>query len=528
MVEESENVNQSLSVIAKSSFVVFIGIFLSKVLTYVYKIIIGNYGPEMFGLFSLALVIVGWFITIFSLGLPEGLVRYISYYRGKKDPERIKYIINMSLVTLTVSTVIGGVVLFLFSDFTATTFFHNAGLSIFLKLFSIVIPLTALSSIFLAVMRSYERMKPYTIIFNVVQNVAKVALIVLFLIIGLTANKSVIFSYIAGVASMVLAAFLYCMYALPQVFGKTSLIRKERSKIKKELFAYSIPLTIASIFFTIFYWVDTVMIGYFKNVTQVGIYGAGVTIALLITVIPELFVQIFFPIITKEYSKNNQKTIEELSKQVTKWILMITLPAFILMALFPSILINFFFDERYLDAVIPMRFILTGLFISALANVPHYLLLMKGKSRLILINVIIAAAINVVLNVILIPMPMLGALNNASGMTGAALATFISLTFLNILVTLEAWYFTRIVTLRRTMLQVIIAAAIPALILFAFARKIYSFEGLIGVSLLFFLIYGVLILLFRGLDKNDLYIIRKTFKKFPFIQSGKDTIDEVQ
>jgi O-antigen/teichoic acid export membrane protein len=88
----------------KSSFLVFFSIILSKILSYAYRIIIANnYGTEVYGLFSISLVVVSMVVAIASFGLHEGLLRYVSFYRGKKDFGKIKFIVNKSLKILILS-----------------------------------------------------------------------------------------------------------------------------------------------------------------------------------------------------------------------------------------------------------------------------------------------------------------------------------------------------------------------------------------------------------------------------------------
>ena len=96
---EQSKLDYSLSLIMKSSMIVFIGLLLSKIFTYLYRIIIARYfGPEVYGIFSLAFMVVGWFVAFFSFGLSEGLLRYIPFYRGKKEKSKINYIFKFSFV----------------------------------------------------------------------------------------------------------------------------------------------------------------------------------------------------------------------------------------------------------------------------------------------------------------------------------------------------------------------------------------------------------------------------------------------
>ena len=73
----------SLKKIVKGSSIVFIGIFISKFLAYVYRLLIARVGPEQYGLFSIALGLTGILVTISVLGLNLGLMRYIPFFKGK-------------------------------------------------------------------------------------------------------------------------------------------------------------------------------------------------------------------------------------------------------------------------------------------------------------------------------------------------------------------------------------------------------------------------------------------------------------
>jgi len=108
-------------------------------------IIVSSLGQESFGLIMLANVIVGYFF-LFDLGLPDGVIKYISEYLAKKDYQKVREIINTSLmlflflgifICLLVSSFVlsGGLNLFNISvdniGSARNTLFIAAGLSIF-------------------------------------------------------------------------------------------------------------------------------------------------------------------------------------------------------------------------------------------------------------------------------------------------------------------------------------------------------------------------------------------------------------
>ena len=96
-----------LKLMAKSSIIVFIGLFLSKVLAYAYRIIIARYfGAEIYGLFSLALILITLFASFASFGLIDGLIRFVSFYRGKNQNDKIRYLFRYTIIFLAISILI--------------------------------------------------------------------------------------------------------------------------------------------------------------------------------------------------------------------------------------------------------------------------------------------------------------------------------------------------------------------------------------------------------------------------------------
>src|SRR3989338_3300631 len=130
--------NHSLNVIAKGSIVIFMGIMLSKVFSYVYRIIVSRLGPSDYGIFSLAIAIFGIIGGITMLGTETGLVKFISGYGQKK--ESIKGVIHDAIRFVIPLSIILAVLLFLFSDYIAIKLFRKEELSIFLKVLAIFVP----------------------------------------------------------------------------------------------------------------------------------------------------------------------------------------------------------------------------------------------------------------------------------------------------------------------------------------------------------------------------------------------------
>ena len=500
---EKNEFEGALKVIAKSSFVVFIGIALSKIFTYLYRIIVARYfGPEVYGLLALSLMVLGWFGAIATLGLTQGVLRFTPLYRGRNENNKIKHIFKFSLFVVTFTGILGTILMFTLSETISVGIFHNESLTIFLQIFSILIPFSILTNIFLSSIQSFEKVGWYSFLQNIFQNALKVIALLALVFLGFNAT-AIPLSYVITIIGLFILSYIVCRKTIPVLFGKYSL--DERSKINKEIFAYSWPVMFYTIISSVYLWIDTFFIGFFQDATWVGLYNAAMPIAILLTFAPQLFFQMFFPLITREYGKKKITVIKELSKQVGKWITIINLPIFFMMILFPGVLINLLFGPEYLAAANALRILSIGLLIYSISTISNNLISMAGKSKAILFNTVITGATNTVLNLILIP---------KYGITGAALATAITYVLLSVLLLAETKIFTTILPIRRKIGVIFIVSLIPTGLMLIFKKILpKNLMTLIFAGLLFILIYLVLIYKTKCLDNEDIMILKSIKSK---------------
>ena len=504
--KEEETVNKGLKLIAKSSVIIFIGVFLAKIFVYIYRVIIArHYGPEIYGLFALSIMVIGWFRTVFGLGIKQGLLRHISLFRGKKEKEKIQHLLRISFFVLICTSILAGILLFFFSELIALEIFSNPNLVIFLKIFSVVIPLAVLGEALLSVLKAYEKIGWFSFIANILGNFVKLIILILLILLGIN-STSIPISYLIGAFSMFIVAYFVYKITLSEISNSDKKIINPKSKKEfKEMFSYAWPLVFYGVVAVIFYGVDSFMIGIFKPIEHVGFYNAAVPIAMLLSLPLPLFVQIFFPLVTKEYSKGHMEAVKQLSQQVGKWIFMLVIPFFILLMIFPGVFINILFGSEYLVAENALRFLSIGVLFLTLFTISQELLSMKGKSKLLLGDMIFAGIINVLLNFLLVP---------RYGITGAGFATMLSLIFLNVLFLVQAYKHLSILPLRKKMFRITLITIFSTILLLIIKSFVETnLLSLIFCGFFFIAVYTLLILTTNCLDKNDLNILKSAFRK---------------
>ena len=513
--EKKEKLDNGLKLLANSALIVFGTFVVAKIFGYLYRIIIARYfGPEVYGLYTLSIIIASWIVAISAFGFSEGILRYISFYRGRKEVQKIRYLFRFSSKILFFSTITISFTVFLFSEFIATSIFHNRDLIIFIKFFSLISPFWVFSSYFLSVLRAFEKIKEASVIESVIQTMIKVVSLLFFIFIGIN-TSSIIFSFFMGTLSTLLLTFLYSKYKLSNIFEKYELKKNEKKKVIRRFISYSWPMFFLGFFSSFFYWTGSFMLGYFKSVTEVGLYNAVVPIAILLSMAPEIFLQLFFPLVTKEYSMKNFEFIKKISKQIGKWVFMINLPVFFLMMLFPEMIIKILFGQNYVLAANSLKFLAFGLLFSSLFLISQNLLSMAGKSKIIFYDVIIVSILNVFLNIFFIQKQFIFGIDNSLGINGAAIATSISLLILNFLFLIQAKKYTSVSPLKKEMFKIFLASLLSFAVLIILKKFLETtLISFIFMVMLFLLIYLLLLFLFRVFDEEDVMVLANIKNKF--------------
>jgi len=490
------DIDNSLKVIAKGGIILLAGASISKILGYIYRIIVANMGSEYYGLISLGLAFLGILTTISLLGLNNAVLRYIPFFRGKDDYSRIKGTIIYTLKTTLIISILISFVLFFFLDSIAINIFHNADLGIVLKILVFVIPLGVINNILYMVFKGFEKVKYEVYTKNILENVVK---IIFTLIVILFFTDKIIGLSLAIVISTVLTT-IFGFYLMEKKVFSILKTKIQSQYLNKELLLYSFPLLLTSVFPLIFNWFDSIMLGYFKDVSTVGIYNAAMPTAQLLYLIPYSLSGLFIPVLTKLYSQNKQFLFNRIYQILNKWILLLNLLIFGLFLLFSKTILSVF-GQEYIQASTVLIILSIGFILNySLINSTHLFMIHK-KSKVILINSLIVSILSIILNIILIP---------PYGIVGAAIATAITQIILRGLFIIESYILFKLNPFSLRNIPVMLSFLVTLLV-FYFITKISYPQNIyysIPYAISFALVYLLLLFITRSFEKEDKMILR--------------------
>lgn len=504
-----------LKKIAMGAGWIFFGLMFVKILAYFYNLVLARLGPEQYGLFNLGLSITAMVASISVLGLHTGVLRYVSFYKGKLDEQRIKGTIVSALQISLPTSIIFFCILFLISPLVSINIFHNPKLIPILRLFSITIPFLVLLDIFLPIFAAFQKIK-YRIYKDLFQQICLLSLTFIFICLGYKI-KAVVLVYILSV---------FCAFVLSAYFLEKRVFPIFKTKVKsiytrKELFSYSWPLLFNEILYLILTYTDIFMIGYFLTTSSVGIYNIAIIITSLLQILPQSLLALFSPVITERYAQ--EKDIKKTYKTVSKWVFCANLPICLIIVLFSRRIILMFFGERYILGALPLSILTIAYLFSFLFSTSTYVLHLIKKTKLISSITLIAAISNIILNWILIPL---------YGITGAAVATAICLIISPILAATFSYRLMKLQPFSVKSLKAALAGITAMLIVYNVANlelikrlEIHN-SYLIFFFIAFLILYLLLFIIFGGIDEEDRIIIsaiqKKTNIKLIFLEKFLD------
>ena len=491
--------NKNLTIILQGARIEFIGRFFNAGMRYIWVWLLArSLGASLMGIFFLGLIIVDFFSVFSRMGLEIGVLKYVSAFIGQGDKRRAKGTINQSLIFGIIYSILVGIVLFFASNYIAENIFHKYELINVLKVLSVSLPFLTIMLISIAATQGFHILKYRVYVEYFSKPVLNIFIFLLFYLLGWR---------LEAVTSAHVLTLMICA-ALSLVFVKKLFPEISKSAVKpiyefKKLIKFSTPLLLVNFLNLIMMWTDILMLGYFKTAADVGIYNTVVKTAFFINFIVMSFTSIFAPRISELYDKRKIEELGKLFKTITRWMFSLSLPIFLVVTILSKDILSFFgeqFSAGYLSLIILAIAHLMG---SAVGS-SKFFLLMAEKEKTVMYITVGVCVLNFILNLFLIP---------KFSMTGAAIASAISLTVLNLLFLLQIYRYLRIHPYNKKYLKPIGSALLVSVFASLF-RNVLQFNSLIislvvSTIICFFIYFALLFLL--NLDEQD-YLILDTIK----------------
>lgn len=388
----------------------FISIVTSSLAHFILRIVLGReLGPEGLGVYTLAFTIYLFGMQFAAFGIGSALTKYIAEFLD--DRVAIRNYVSSGMTSSIITGALMGVVLFLLAPYIAISFFHVPELEGMIQLTALCYPFIAIQKAVLGTLNGFRKMHLYAFL-NVIQNVGVVVVsIALVLLFGMGVMGAVI----GFVGPTILISALSPILV-------SDCIRLEAS-------LWDIPALRATAVFGFYVvlgnsidflntQVDSILIGYYMNPTEVGIYAVAVLFAQTLTLIPSAVQRVTAPATATLYGKGDIEGVRRVFYSTLKKSFLISVGSATLIVAFGQYLIALLFTEEYLVSYVPLLILLVGYTIGASFSAVGATLSSIGKVHIPFRISAVCGVLNIILNILLIPI---------LGVNGAALATTVTM-----------------------------------------------------------------------------------------------------
>ena len=382
---------------------VFVSSIIALLLHFFQKPIMARFlGPDGLGLFSMALMIIGIIELIALFGIDSALIKFVAEYKERK--EKVYSLVSSALITMLIVGIIVSSALFVLSD-TIANVFNMPSLSLLLKIYTFVLPLSLAQGIIVSYFTGLREMRYYAFT-GILRNFLTLVFILAFLIIGLGVEGAML-----GTA---FAIFVTVSMTIVIVKRFVHFTFSDYKKNTKTLAFFGSRLVGANMISQIYYYVDIIMIGYFLTSTDVGYYAVAISLSRFFWLVPRAMATIAYPAISEYWAAGNHQAISKLVDKTTKYCACILVFAGMSVIFFAKDIITFLFTPEFLPAVLPLIILIIGTVTSGILRPITVIFASTGKVNLVLIISAIGAVGDILLNIALIP---------TYGIIGAAIAT---------------------------------------------------------------------------------------------------------
>jgi len=445
-------------------------------------------GASGYGIWSQIWATISLLAPFCTLGLSYAILRFLG---SEKDKGTIgKGLSSIFTITAAIAFIISSL-MFILSEPLAAAVFGGIDAALYIKISSFLILLAAIDQLLINYFTAFQQMKRYSS-FLILQTMGEVILIAYLVLSG--------FGLSGAIISLLVVRFITTALGFLWITSDVKFCTPDFS-IAKSYLPYTLPLLPTAICYWLINLGDRYVIGYFMGVDAVGIYSASYGLGGLLALFYAPLSSTLFPAMVHCYENDKIQELKTHLKYSLKFFTMFAIPGFFGLSVLSKSLLVTLATSDFAEgaAVISIVALATVLFSWGSINT-HVLNLFKETKKVGLIYMA-SASINVVMNIILVPM---------IGIVGAAIATLV--TFAVHLLVISAISFKKISydVDCKFILKSLISSSIMAFVVWKL-NPIGAVNILISIVVGAVVYFGVLVLL-RGITKNEYGFLRGIVK----------------
>ena len=342
--------------------------------------VIHHLGPDRYGLYSLALVVVGYF-ALFNLGIGPATTKYVAELLGRGEVGGLPKLVWTAVASQSCLGLIGGILLAAASPFLVERVLKiPAGLQpqahlIFLMM-AAALPVDFVAGSFRGVLSASQRFD----LLNAV-DVPIGALMGLIPVVAINLGH--------GLPAIVLLLVLLRVASVALVITLSMRLHPSLCNIRfdfglvRSLLGFGGWITVSGAVAPILVYFDQFLIGAVLSIAAVGFYAPPYSIANKLTILPGCLGTTLFPAFSSSAGRGDSEWIRKTLIRALKFLILIVGPTALLLAFFARPLLALWLGTQFAnEGALALQILAGGVLINSFALIPSVLLQGLGRPDL--------------------------------------------------------------------------------------------------------------------------------------------------
>lgn len=375
-----------------------------------------------YGAFAYAMALVTIAQQIVTLGLNRAVTRFLPIYDERRDNGALLGTFVMVISGITFLGVFVLLAVHVTKDNILTSLVDDETTIQILVVLVLLAPVQAFDDVLIGLFAVFSG--PRAIFFRryLVGPALRLAVVALLVTLG----GDVVFLaggwVLAGVVGVV-----FFFYVLARELGERGVLKRLRAASPRfpvsEVISFTVPLLVADAAYLLITTTDVIILGYFHDSETVAAYRVIQPAANLNLLVTSSFALLFIPAMARLFERGLNEEIDVLYWRTGGWLAVLAFPVFAITFSLAGPLTVLLWGERYASSAAYLSILSVGLYCNGALGFNGLTLMVFGRMRYIVSVNLASIAVNLALNLWLIPL---------FGAFGAALATTISLLAYNI------------------------------------------------------------------------------------------------
>jgi O-antigen/teichoic acid export membrane protein len=431
MTRETDHLGQpaaDLLGLARGWLLVLFGLISSSVLGFLFAIVVARgLGANGAGVFFAALALFTILSAAAQFGASTGAVRTVARFRALGRGGDVSRTLVVALCPVIAISVVLAVTLVVFAPEISRLMIRGADSDAavpYLRVFAPFLPFASAAAVIVAATRGFGTMVPLVGVDQLGKGAARLLLGLAALASGLGgAALAVAWAVPIALACAVAGGALIVLVRREEASTSKALRRSTRRGLTFEFWRFTAPRGVASIFQITLLWLDTILLAALASPHAAGIYTAAARYVTQGAVVIHAVVFVIGPLVSGLLATDERERAQAVYQTATSWVTALSWPIYFTLAAFAPLVLSIFGPE-FVAGETALIILALAMLVAMASGPVNVVLVMAGKTSWNLFNAFLALAVNVVLNLALIP---------RFGLSGAATAWAASILVANVL-----------------------------------------------------------------------------------------------